>query len=152
MIKLKTPYALLDNLLAEYTLGIVPSGLRPEEPGRHRRVQVQVVHAGKDSVFVKYDDYWGDKAFVDELHIQDFPDPSAQVNALQAGQVQTIDNLPYNLIEHPQEPGWRRSSSPSPAPGCRSRCGSTSSPFSDVRVRQAMRLIADRQQMIDQTP
>ena len=43
VIKLKTPYAVLDYLLAEYTLGIVPARLRPEEPGRHRPVQVQVV-------------------------------------------------------------------------------------------------------------
>ena len=54
---------------------------------------------GKTSTFTKYTDYWGDPAFVDELQIQDFTDDSAQVNALQAGQIQTVDNLPYNLID-----------------------------------------------------
>ncbi|HMD12927.1 MAG TPA: ABC transporter substrate-binding protein, partial [Marmoricola sp.] len=99
-------------------------------------------------VFVKYDDYWGDKAFVDELHIQDFPDPSAQVNALQAGQVQTIDNLPYNLITTLKNQGGQILESKSGA-WVPFTMRVDLPPYSDVRVRQAMRLIVDRKQMID---
>ncbi len=103
---------------------------------------------GKNSVFEKYADYWGDKAFVDELQIQDFPDPAAQVNALQAGQVQTIDNLPYNLIDSLKGQGGQILESKSGA-WVPFTMRVDSAPFSDVRVRQAMRLICDRQQMID---
>ena len=93
---------------------------------------------GKNSVFTKYADYWGDKAFVDELHIQDFADANAQVNALQAGQIQTIDNLPYNLIDTSRAQGRRliaevrrlgavhdarRRQARSPTSGCARRCG-----------------------------
>ena len=77
-----------------------PDRLRHREPGRHRRLHLQVRSTpGKTSTFTKYADYWGDPAFVDELQIQDFADDSAKVNALQAGQIQTVDNLPYNLID-----------------------------------------------------
>ena len=103
---------------------------------------------GKNSVFVKYDDYWGDKAKVDEVHIQDFADPSAQVNALQAGQVQTIDNLPYNLIDTVKGQGGQIIEAESGA-WVPFTMRVDTKPFSDVRVRQAMRLICDRQQMID---
>ncbi len=90
VIKLKTPYALLDNILAEYTFGIVPEGYDPAKPSAPVPSPTSP-SPGKNSVFTRYEDYWGDKAFVDQLQIQDFSDPNAQVNALLAGQVQTIE-------------------------------------------------------------
>ena len=149
VIKLKTPYATLDTLLAEYTLGIVPEGYDPSKPIGTGAFKYQSFTPGKNSVFTRYDGYWGDKAFVDQLQIQDFSDPSAQVNALLAGQVQTIDNLPYNLIDSvkKQNGGILESKTGAWVPFT---MRVDSKPFSDVRVRQAMRLIVDRQQMIDQ--
>ncbi len=148
-IKLKSPYAVLDYLLAEYTFGIVPADYDPKDPVGTGAFKYQSFTPGKDSVFVKYDDYWGDKALVDELHIQDFADPNAQVNALQAGQIQTIDNLPYNLIDTLKGQGGKILESNTGA-WVPFTMRVDAKPFSDVRVRQAMRLIADRQQMIDQ--
>ncbi|MCW2818251.1 MAG: transporter substrate-binding protein, partial [Marmoricola sp.] len=105
VIKLKTAYALLDAILAEYTFGIVPVGYDPAKPVGTGAFKFKSFTPGKNSVFTRFDDYWGDKAYVDELHIQDFSDPSAQVNALLANQVQTIDNLPYNLIDSVKKQG-----------------------------------------------
>jgi peptide/nickel transport system substrate-binding protein len=148
-IKLKSPYAVLDYLLAEYTFGIVPADYDPKNPVGTGAFKYQSFTPGKDSVFIKYDDYWGDKALVDELHIQDFPDPNAQVNALQAGQIQTIDNLPYNLIDTLKGQGGKILESNTGA-WVPITMRVDVKPFSDVRVRQALRLICDRQQMIDQ--
>ena len=66
-IKLKTPYAVLDYLLAEYTFGIVPADYDPKNPVGTGAFKYKSFTPGKDSVFTKYADYWGDKAFVDEL-------------------------------------------------------------------------------------
>jgi peptide/nickel transport system substrate-binding protein len=148
VIKLKSPYAVLQYLLAEYTFGIVPTDYDPKNPVGTAAFKYKSFSPGKNSVFVKYDDYWGDKAHVDELHIQDFADPSAQVNALQAGQVQTIDNLPYNLINTVKGQAGQIIESDSGA-WVPITMRVDAKPFSDVRVRQAMRLIVDRQQMID---
>ena len=148
-IKLKTPYAVLDYLLAEYTFGIVPADYDPKTPVGTGAFKYKSFSPGKDSVFLKYDGYWGDKAKVDELHIQDFADPSAQVNALQAGQIQTIDNLPYNLIDTLKGQGGQILESNTGA-WVPFTMRVDQKPLSDVRVRQAMRLICDRQQMIDQ--
>jgi peptide/nickel transport system substrate-binding protein len=148
IIKLKSPYAVLEYLLAEYTLGIVPADYDPKNPVGTAAFKYKSFTPGKNSVFTRYDDYWGDKAFVDELHIQDFPDPSAQVNALQAGQVQTIDNLPYNLIKTLKGQGGQILESKSGA-WVPFTMRVDAKPFSDNRVRQAMRLICDRKQMID---
>ena len=140
---------MLDYLLAEYTFGIIPADFDPKNPVGTGAFKYQSFTPGKDSVFTKYADYWGDKAFVDELHIQDFADPNAQVNALQAGQIQTIDNLPYNLIDIAQGPGRQ-------GPGVQHR---RLGAVHDARRRQAVLRRArapgdaadlDRQQMIDQ--
>jgi peptide/nickel transport system substrate-binding protein len=148
VIKLKTPYAVLQYLLAEYTLGVVPADYDPANPVGTGPFKFKSFSPGKNSVFVKYADYWGDKAKVDEVHIQDFADPSAQVNALQAGQVQTIDNLPYNLINTVKGQAGQIIEAESGA-WVPFTMRVDSKPFTDVRVRQAMRLICDRQQMID---
>jgi peptide/nickel transport system substrate-binding protein len=150
-IVLNTPYAILDSLLAEYTLGIVPGGeFDPANPIGTGAFAYKSFEAGKTSTFTKYADYWGDAAFLDELVIQDFPDDNAKVNALQAQQIQTLDNLPYNLVETIEGAGG----------GVLIAEGGQwvpftmrvdQAPFNDVKVRQAMRLIVDRQAMIDQT-
>lgn len=149
-IVLNTPYAILDSLLAEYTLGIIPGGeFDPANPIGTGAFKYESFQAGSTSTFGKYADYWGDAAFVDSLVIQDFADDNAKVNALQAGQIQTLDNLPYNLIDTIKGSGG----------GVLEADGGQwvpftmrvdQAPFDDVRVRQAMRLIVDRQAMIDQ--
>ena len=148
---LNTPYAILDTLLAEYTLGIIPDGkYDPANPVGTGAFAYQSFTAGKTSTFTKYADYWGDPAFVDELQIQDFADDNAKVNALQAGQINTLDNLPYNLVDTIKGSGG----------GVLIADGGQwvpftmrvdQAPFDDVRVRQAFRLIVDRQALIDQT-
>lgn len=150
-IVLNTPYALLDSLLAEYTLGIIPGGeFDAANPVGTGAFAYKSFEAGKTSTFTRYDDYWGDVALLDELVIQDFSDDNAKVNAFQANQIQTLDNLPYNLIDTIKGAGG----------GVLEADGGQwvpftmrvdQSPFDDVRVRQAMRLIVDRQAMIDQT-
>jgi peptide/nickel transport system substrate-binding protein len=148
-VVLKTPYAILDYLLAEYTLGIIPEDFDLSKPVGTGAFSFGSFTPGKSSVFKKYADYWGDAAFVDELQIQDFSDPSAQVNALLAGQVQTIDNLPYNLIDSLKKQGGKALESNTGA-WVPFTMRVDAAPFSDNRVRQAMRLIVDRKQMIDQ--
>ncbi|GAA1479424.1 ABC transporter substrate-binding protein [Nocardioides aestuarii] len=148
---LNTPYAILDSLLAEYTLGIIPGGeFDPANPVGTGAFAYESFDPGKTSTFTKYADYWGDPAFVDELQIQDFADDSAKVNALQAGQIQTVDNLPYNLIDTIKGAGGGVLVSDTGA-WVPFTMRVDVAPFSDVRVRQALRLIVDRQQMIDQT-
>ena len=148
---LKTPYALLDSLLAEYTLGIIPGGkFDPANPVGTGPFAYKSFEAGKTSTFTKYADYWGDPAFVDELQIQDFADDNAKVNALQAGQIQTLDNLPYNLVDTIKNAGGGVLIADAGA-WVPFTMRVDTAPFDDVRVRQAMRLIVDRQAMIDQT-
>jgi peptide/nickel transport system substrate-binding protein len=147
---LNTPYAILDTLLAEYTLGIIPTDFDIANPVGTGAFAYKSFTPGETSTFTKYADYWGEPAFIDELQIQDFADDSSKVNALQSGQIQTVDNLPYNLIETIEGAGGGVLVSDTGA-WVPFTMRVDVAPFSDVRVRQALRLVVDRQQMIDQT-
>ena len=147
---LNTPYGILDSLLAEYTAGIIPTDFDLANPVGTAAFAYKSFQPGKTSTFTKYADYWGDAAFVDELQIQDFTDDNAKVNALQAGQIQTIDNLPYNLVDTIKGAGGGVLVADTGA-WVPFTMRVDVEPFSDVRVRQALRLVVDRQAMIDQT-
>ena len=98
-IVLNTPYAILDSLLAEYTLGIIPGGdFDPHNPVGTGPFKYESFQAGKTSTFKKYADYWGDAAFLDELRDPGLhrrqregqrapgrPDPDGRQPALQPG-------------------------------------------------------------------
>ena len=149
LLQLSAPYAVLDQLLAEYTVGILPTDFDVSHPVGTGPFTYQRFVPGQLSQFNRFDNYWDGPPFVDELIIYDFADDAAKVNALLAGQVQSIDNLPSYLVNTIDQQG---------ASPLISETGAwvpftmrvDVAPFSDVRVRQALRLIVDRQQMIDQ--
>ena len=149
LLQLNSPYAVLDQLLAEYTVGMLPTDFDVSNPVGTGPFAYKLFVPGQLSQFVRHENYWDGPAWVDELFIYDFTDPAAKVNALLAGQVQSVDNLPNYLAGTIEQQG---------ASPLVSETGAwvpftmrvDVQPFSDVRVRQALRLIVDRQQMIDQ--
>lgn len=148
-LKLKSPFVVLDLILASYSLGIVPADFDPTHPIGTGPWKADVFVPGQRSRFLRFDGYWDTPATFDELVIIDFADDAAKVNALLAGQVQTIDNLPAYLAGAIGSQG---------AQTLVSETGGwvpftmrvDAKPFSDPRVRQAFRLMVDRQEMIDQ--
>lgn len=148
-LALKEPYATLDLVLASYSLGIIPHDFDLANPVGTGPFKADLFVPGQRSRFRRFDEYWDVPASFEELAIIDFSDDAAKVNALLAGQVHTIDNLPTYLGGAVQNQG---------AHTLVSETGMwtpftmrvDAAPFSDNRVRQAFRLIVDRQQMIDQ--
>jgi peptide/nickel transport system substrate-binding protein len=149
LLQLNSPYAVLDQLLAEYTVGIIPTDFDVTKPVGTGPFSYRHFVPGQLSQFLRFDNYWDGPAWVDELFIYDFSDDSAKVNALLAGQVQSVDNLPNYLAGTIENQGASPLVSDSGA-WVPFTMRVDVAPFSDVRVRQALRLVVDRQQMIDQ--
>jgi peptide/nickel transport system substrate-binding protein len=150
-IALKSPNAGFPDDIGQYFNGIVPTDYDPRKPIGTGPFMYKSFSPGQRSVFVK-NPHYRDKGepHVDQVEIIDFPDDTARVNALLGGQVDAITNLPAAQIA--QVKG---------NPGLKLLIAQTGnwqpftmrvdqSPFDDVRVRQAMRLIVDRKQMIAQ--
>src|SRR5690606_20073687 len=135
----------------DYRIGIVPEGYYPKKPIGTGPFKFSSFTPGQESVFARYDDYWRDgQPYVDELRVVNFTDDTARTNALLAGQVDAIESLPYAMIRVIEADPTLRV--------IKSETGNWNpftmrvdvKPFSDVRVRQAMRLCVDRDEMITQ--
>jgi peptide/nickel transport system substrate-binding protein len=94
--------------------------------------------------------YWDQgKPYADELENISIDDNNARLNALLAGEVDMMGQLPYQQAKAQQAQGQIQVLvGESPAPQM-FLMRVDREPFTDVRVRQAMRLIANRQALID---
>ena len=139
------PFVVFDQGLAQVVSNrMVPEGYDPKKPIGTGPFKFKSFTPGQQSNFVRFDDYWQHgKPYLDELIIIDFADETAQVNALQSAQVQLIDQLSATSVNTVKSASGKVVISKTDAftPFFMSEA---SSPFNDVRVRQAMRLIPDR--------
>src|SRR5579862_2580285 len=149
-IALTVPNIGFPDDIGQYFNGIVPVGYDPKHPIGTGPFKFQSFTAGQQSVFVKNPHYWDGVPHVDSVTIIDFADDTAKVNAILAGQVDAITNLPAaQLSSIKANPALK---------ALISQCGAwqpftmrvDQAPFNDARVRQAFRLIVNRPQMIEQ--
>jgi peptide/nickel transport system substrate-binding protein len=151
-LNLKHADSTIGDQLGQYYNGIVPVGYtRAATQIGTGPYKVQSFTAGQQSVHVRNPNYWrSGQPYFDQVTVIDFPDPSAQVNALLGGQLDAITDIPFAQISvvkahnnlavlESQGGGW--------LPLC---MAIDMEPFTDVRVRQAFRLMANREQILQQ--
>jgi peptide/nickel transport system substrate-binding protein len=129
---------------------IVPVGFDPQAPVGTGPFKFKSWTPGVQSVFVRNENYWkAPLPYVDELTIIEFADSTSQANALISGVVDAIGNIPLSLAKSlPSTPGIALLDSKSAAYNPFTMRVDTH-PFNDVRVRQAMRLLINRPEMVD---
>ncbi len=104
---------------------------------------------GQRSVFTRFDNYFKPgQPYLDEVHIVDFNDQTGRLQALQAGQIDIAPNLPPEQLALLQaDPRFQVVASETDA--WQSLDMNTSkTPFDKPQVRQAFRLIADRDDLV----
>jgi len=147
---LETPTAIFPELLAYRENSIVRSDFDVQNPIGTGPFTLKSFAPGQQAVFVPNPNYAGEGPYVDELTLIEFTDPVARVNALLGGtvdhatnlaaaQTQTIGTTPGFAVWETPTGGWQPFT-----------MRIDQKPFSDVRVRQAFRLILDREQMLQQ--
>lgn len=151
-LNLKQPDSTIGDQLGQYYNGIVPVGYtRAGTQTGTGPYKVQSFSPGVQSVHTRNPSYWqSGQPYFDTVTIIDFPDVAGQVNALLSGQIDAMTDIPASQITTVQGHSglailegkgadWR--------PLC---MAIDMPPFDDVRVRQAMRLIVDRNAMLQQ--
>ena len=150
-VPMTSPYgSFVDQLAYWYYLYIVPAGFNPSKPNGTGAFKYQSFTPGQRSVFVRNENYWkSGLPYVDTLTIIDFSDSASLQNALVTGVIHGA-----GALEGPQLAALAATGS---VRTVKSHTGAITpftmrvdqAPFSDVNVRQAMRLIVDRQQLIN---
>jgi peptide/nickel transport system substrate-binding protein len=149
-IPCSTPFATFAEALAipGYS-DIIPVGFDLAAPAGTGPFKVKSFSPGTQSTFVRYDGYWqSGLPYLDEIVITDYSDQTSQVNALLAGQVDVVNLLSADVISEVQGEGKNILLSTGGGWNPFTMRVDTGT-FSDVRIRQAMRLVVDRQQILD---
>ncbi|MER7577527.1 ABC transporter substrate-binding protein [Streptomyces sp. NPDC126514] len=150
-LDLKTPESELESVFANYALGVVPVGYDARNPVGTGPFKFSSFTPGRESTFTRNDNYWRTgEPYLDKVVIVDFPEDTARVNALQSGQVDAIDQVSVGQLSAIQGNADLRL--------LESETGSwipfvmrvDKPPFNDDRVREAFRLIVDREEMVRQ--
>lgn len=137
------PYA-----LARYELVLQPVGFDPKNPVGSGPFKASSFTPGQRSVFLANENYWGGRPFVDQLVIIDLSDDTARLNAMLGGTTDMMVSVPYASVPQVKSAsGIKLVVNPTGA-WFPLVFNVTAAPYNDVRVRQAMRLLADRKQMI----
>lgn len=147
---LLTPYAIFKDQLAYYCNCILPVDFDPAKPIGTGPFKLRANYPGEQVVFDANRDYWGDGPYADELTVVGFADPSARVNALLGGTVEAITQLPREQITVVDGSGNAKALIAHTGGMQPFTMAIDMKPFDDVRVRQAFRLIADREEMLSQ--
>jgi len=147
MLPMNVPYSVLPQLIYNTGHGIVPVGFDPKNPVGTGPFKYQSFTPGQQSVFLKNAHYWRTgEPYADSLVITEFADETSQVNALLSGQADCIDQLTQASVAALNSGGKKVLISN--GAGCVPfTMRLDAAPFSDVRVRQALRLVVDRPQM-----
>jgi peptide/nickel transport system substrate-binding protein len=145
--QLAYPCVFFNQFLSDVTY-IIPTGYSPKSPVSTGPWQMVSYSPGVQTVLKRFPNYWGTPAVADQLVLVELPDDSARVNALLSGQVNAINQVPFDQI-----PALDSNSSVHLAI---SETGGwdpitmrvDQAPFNDVRVRQAVRLLMNRSQAV----
>jgi peptide/nickel transport system substrate-binding protein len=150
VLKFTQPFGVLVDMLAYPFFFMVPRGFDPKKPDGTGPFKYKSFTPGTESTFVRNENYWQEGLpYLDEIQTIDIKDETSQVTALQAGQVDIIAFLSAgsiaalegggNTVSIQESGNWLPFTQHCQLP-----------PFEDVRVRQAFRLMVNRQEMLDQ--
>ena len=149
-LPLKSPDSTIPQTLGSYTFCVVPTGYQayPHPQIGTGAYKLKSFTPGQQSVHERNPNYWrSGEPYFDTVTIIDFSDSTAQVNGLLGGQIDAMTDLPPSQVKVVQARGM--AALISKTGGWLPICMAIDlPPFNDVRVRQAMRLLVDRPQML----
>lgn len=150
-LPMKTPYAdFPGGISAPEYFSIVPADYDVKNPVGTGPFKYQSFTPGQQSVYTRNENYWRTgKPYLDTLTIIDFPTDDAAFSALQGGVIDVFAIAPVALMGELGSNGPIKALVSKPGQWVPFTMRVDSPPFDDPRVRQAMRLLVDRQQMVD---
>lgn len=130
--------------------GIVPVDYHPvTNPVGAGPYKLKSFNPGQRSLFSRFENYYkAGKPYADELEIIDFKDQTSRLAALQAGQIDMANGLANEQLRLVQANPKLQVLSSVTGNWLTFDMNLSKPPFDDPRVRQAFRLMADREELV----
>lgn len=156
VVELSEPNVTFLDAMADYMMTIVPDGYTGDASDPATQIGsgpfvLTEFTPGQRSVHHRNPDYWwnGDHPYLDEIQIIDYADQTALIDALTNGQVDAIIDVPHDRADEVAAlDGITLLDAPTGS-WLTITMAIDQAPFDDPDVREALRLIADRQALVD---
>ena len=147
---LKAPNVDWLSVLAGYTFTITKVGYDGKTQIGTSAFKLVSFTPGRESVHTRFKDYWDAKnVHLDEVRIIDFADKTALVNAIIAKQIDVAVDIPFEQFKTLKSKKYLQVVENSAGAWLAFCMRIDIKPFDDNNVRQALRLIVDRKQMLN---
>ncbi len=146
---LEAPRSWFPTALSDPYSSILPVDFDPRAPVGTGPFKIGQVVQSQSVTLDRFDRYRGTPALLDSVVLRPFEDASAMLNALQSGQIDIINEVDASLIgEVEGDERFKIYNSPTgrfyPI-----QMRTDVAPFNDVRLRRALRLVIDRQAVLN---
>lgn len=150
-VTLKSANVTFDEIFSNYAMGIVPVGYDPANPVGTGPFKYKSFTPGVKSVYTKNTAYWrSGEPYVDSVEILSIPDETARVNALISGQVDAITDLPNSQVSSVKANKKLKVINAKTGAYVPIAMNALKEPFNNPLVRQAFRLMVDREAVVKQ--
>ncbi len=150
-LRLKRPIGDLPRLFATNLVVFFPDGTTDfSKPIGTGPFQFQSFKAGERSVFTRNPNYWeSGKPYVDELEQISIPDNQARLNALLSGQIDALEFLDFAQAKSLEGDSRVQLVIAKGSASTPIYMRIDTDPFSDERVREALKLAIDREKTVE---
>lgn len=145
---LAKPYGPFPNVWSSEFLRIVPVGFNPQHPIGTGPFILKSYSLGQYDDFVPNKGYWAGAPKLSSLELRNFSDDNAEVNALVSGQINVIYSVPFDLAATLKSNPETKLLTSQAGLDLRIVLNTADKPFNNPLVIKALKLIANRPQMI----
>ncbi|PPK68538.1 ABC transporter substrate-binding protein [Actinokineospora auranticolor] len=147
-IGLSAPFGPFKDIWANVLLPMTKAGTAPEKPVGTGPFAVKAFTPGRQSTVTRFDAYWGTRPMVGTVEITEFQNQQAQANALLSDQVDIASGANPTIARSLAGKDGIQLLDSKGDFTLRIGLNTDVAPFDDVRVRQALRLLVDRDQVV----
>jgi len=150
-VTLKSANVTFDEVFSNYAMGIVPVGYDATKPVGTGPFKYKSFTPGVKSVYTNNTAYWrSGEPYVDSVEIISIKDETARVNALISGQVDAITDLPNSQVSTVKANKKLKVINAKTGAYVPIAMNALKEPFNNPLVRQAFRLMIDREAVVKQ--
>ncbi|MHA3724696.1 ABC transporter substrate-binding protein [Leucobacter sp. HY1910] len=149
-MKLLNPFGPVPDAFADDRIAMRSiEGATAEEPVGTGPFVLDSFTPGQEATLTRFDDYWGEQIEIEHLKFSYLQDQPAITNALRGGQIDIAYSVPFTDVKTLESENGIEILASDSASYQLLEMNMDEAPFDDPRVREALRLVVDRERVVE---